>query len=42
MQTCCPLLSVTPKTWKFTDILFLPEVVTTSGFEHDRDAILVI
>jgi len=28
--------------WKFTDILFLYEVITTSGFERDRDAILVI
>jgi len=28
--------------WKFTDIMFLPEVLTTSGFERDRDAILVI
>ena len=28
--------------WKFTDILFLPEVITTSRFEGDHDAILVI
>ena len=33
-NVCCP--------WNFTDILFLSEVKTTSGFGRERDVILVI